>query len=375
MPDLRKQLLDELTDVKESPKELVVVDYDKVLFAWRFDPAKREQIINALLPELIEKFPDLKPYILLAAAGEQVTTNSPVTEQFLASLRRCEEHPEAVWHSSSYFTHLSSTLEDEKEVRDHGGCTLYQRTFQNGQYATVITEALARSRAAAKGVAPPLTVIGKTRLAESYMALKQWKEALEVFNELPDASPQVKNECRNHLGAAAEGEELPDSAWKDKTDLNKVEIAYQCIERRQWSTAVSIMESMGHRTVRMNRGGPWGYAFIPVLPAVVADECRAKAGKPALKDPMRFEIGETPYVSFVRDGPRIFSFEAEGEDLWMATYSQIKMFRGDGPFAALKPLESHEVERTTRTGNTSICVSKNYIWAGTFDDGLLELDR
>jgi tetratricopeptide (TPR) repeat protein len=375
MPQLRLLLIDDLNDVRKNSGESVSVSYDGVLFAYRFDQDEREKIINKLLPELLEKFPDLKPYILLAAAGEQTTTNSPVTAQFMDSLRNCEEHPELVWHSSNYFTHLSSTLEEENDVRDHGGCTLYQRTFDNHQYATVVTEAWARQKAAGKGLAPPLTLIGKTRLAESYLALKQWKEALDVFNELPDASPQVKNECLSHLGLAPVSEELPDTAWHDKSDLNKVEIAYQCIERRQWSTAVLILESMGHRTVGMNRGGPWGYAFAPVLPAVVADECRAKAGKPVLKDPMRFEIGETPYVGFDRDGARMFSFEVEGESLWMATYSQIKMFRGDGPFSAGNPLELHEFERTTQTGNTCICVSSNYVWAGTYDDGLFELDR
>jgi len=375
MPDLRAQLFDELKDLEQSTNGPFIVSYEGVLFAYRFHQDQREKIINTLLPELLGRFPDLKPYILLAAAGEQATTNSPVIAQFMSSLKSCEEHPESVWHMTNYFTHLSSTLEEEKDVRDHGGCTLYQRTFNNQQYAIIVTEALARQKAAEQGLAPPLTVIGKTHLAESYMALKQWKEALEGLNELPDASPQVKNECRSHLGVATESEELPDSAWRDISDLSKVETAYQCIERRQWSTASSIMESIGHRTVRMNRVGSWGFAFTPVVPAVVADECRLKAGKPPLKDPILFEIGETPYISFSPKGVRLFSFEIEGEDLWMATYSEIKMFRGDGPFAAAKPLELHEFERTTQTGNTCICVSSNYVWAGTFDDGLLEFDR
>lgn len=375
MPCLRAQLLDELADLKHSTNEPVKVSLDTVLFGYRFDPQIRERVINALLPELLEKFPDLRPHILLAASAEQTTADSPVTAQFFASLKECEEHPERVWRSSSYFRHLSSTIEEETDVRLHGGCTRYQRSFDNRQYATVVTGSLARQRAAEKGLAPPLTTIGKMRLAESYMALEKWKEALEVFNELPEASPQAKNECRRHLGAASESEEMPDTEWKDQSDLGKVGLAYLCIERRQYSTAIAILESMGHRTVRMNRSGPWGYAFTPVLPALVADACRAKSGKPLINDPMRFELGETPYVHFIRDGPRMFSFEAEGEDLWIGVYSQIKMFRGEGPFAALKPMELHEFERTTRTGNTSLCVSSNYIWAGTFDDGLLEFDR
>ncbi len=373
MPQIRLLLLDELTAVKQSTNEWVSVSYDGVLFGYRFHQDQREKIINKLLPELLEKFPDLKPYILLAAAGEQTTTNSPVIAQFMESLKSCEEHPESVWHAPNYFTHLSSTLEDEKNIHMYGGCTLYLRTFNNRQYAVIVAEDLAREKAAEKGIAPPLTDLGKQRLAESYMALEQWKKALDVFNELPDASAQAKNECRRHLGIAAESEELPDSAWKDKNDMSKVELAYQCIERQLWSTAISILDSMGHRTVRMYMGGPWGGAFAPVLPAVVADKCRAKAGKPALKDPMRFEIGETPYVGF--DGARTFSFEVEEESLWIAAYDQIKMFRGDGPFMAAKPTELHEFERTTQSGNTCICVSSDYIWAGTYDDGLLELDR
>src|SRR5262245_57181220 len=90
---------------------------------------------------------------------------------------------------------------------------------------------------------------------------------------------------------------------------------------------------------------------------------------------MRFKIGETPYVSFSPNGSRLFSIEPEGDELWMAMYSQIKLFRGDGPFAAGKPVKFHEFQRTTRSGNTSICVSRDYIWAGTFDDGLLECNR
>jgi hypothetical protein len=239
----------------------------------------------------------------------------------------------------------------------------------------VVRVALARKQAAEKGLAPALTDIGKRRLAESYVALKQWKEALELFNELPGVSPQVKNECRSHLGLATEGEDLPDSAWKDKNDIYKVMIAYECIGRKQWSTSISILESMGYRTVRMPATGPWGYAFTPVLPAIVADECRAKAGKPAVVDPMRFELGETPYVNFIRNGTRTYSIEAEGDDLWMAIYSQIKMFRGPGPFAAQNPFELHQFQRTTLSGSSCICISPYFIWAGTEDDGLLELDR
>ncbi len=374
MPFLRNQLLDELTDLKDSTNEPVRVSYDEVLFAFRFFPQKRETIINALLPELLEKFPHLGPQILLAAAGEQTTTDSPVTAQFLTSLRNCEQHSEAVWRASSYFTRLSSTFEDEKDVREHGGETLNQRTFDNRQYSTVVTAALARQKASEKGLAPPLTPIGKMRLAESYMALKKWKEALDLFEDLP-ASPQVKNECRRHLGAATQSEDLPEAAWKNHDDITKVKLAYVCIERGQYSTAVAIMDSMEHRTVRMNCGGAWGDAFTPVLPALVADEYRIKLGKPPIKDPMRFDLGDTPYVHFTRDGPRFFSFEVEGEDLWIAIYSQIKMFRGDGPFSAFKPLQLHQFKRLTQTETTSICVSSDYIWAGTFDDGLLELER
>ena len=53
------------------------------------------------------------------------------------------------------------------------------------------------------------------RLAESYMALKKWKEALDLFNGLPEASPEARNECRRHLAVATESEELPEADWKD----------------------------------------------------------------------------------------------------------------------------------------------------------------
>jgi len=376
LPHLRAQLFDELKDLRQHTNELVIVSFEDALFAYRNYPDRREKAINALLPELLQNFQSMKPYILLAAVGEQTTTNSPVVAQFLTSLKQCEENPETLFHPPSYFTHLSTTLEDEKAARSGWlYAAVYERAFAFKHYSTVVAMAQARQRAAEKGLAPPLTDTGKRLLAHSYAALGQWQQALDIYDSLAGISPQVKSECLRHLQLALENEALPDSAWKDAHDHRKVELAYQCIERKQWATAVSILESMAHRTVRMNRVGPWGSAFTPVLPLVVADECRAKAGLPPQKDPLRFEIGETPYVSFVRDGPLVFSFEAEGTDLWVATHSQIKMFRGDGPFEAAKPMELHEFARTTKGRNTSICVSSNCIWAGTIDDGLLELDR
>jgi hypothetical protein len=373
MPIIRQHLLDELTEVQKGHRDLPLVTYDDVLASWRLDAVKRSKIVNTLLPEIIEKFPDLKPYILLAAAGEQCDTNSPVITQFFDSLKYCEAQPESVRMPTCYFAHLSSTLEDENEVRQRGGLTLLQRTFERNQFATVIVMATARQRAAQKGLAPPLTTIGKTRLAQSYMALQQWKEALGVLNEVPDDTRQAKNECRRHLSLPLESEELPNSAWERKGDREKVEIAYQCIERKQWSTAISILGTIQHRVVHMNHRGPWGFAFVAVAPAAIADECRARAGLPAVKDPMRFELGNVPYVSFL--GARMYSFALEREDVWLGTYSQIKRFRGEGPFAADQPVELHEFNRSTDGGNTCVCLTADYVWAGTANDGLLELNR
>ncbi len=268
---------------------------------------------------------------MLAAAGEQTEPDSPVIAQFLASLKQCEEHPETVLHPSSYFAHLCMTKEDEKAT--HSGwlyAAVYERTLGNHQYSTVVAMALARQRAAAKGLAPPLTDIDKAILAQAYAALNQWQYALDIYNSLPDVPPQIKNECRRHLGLALESETVPEPAWKDQSDFIKVKMAYDCMGRQQWLTAAAILDSMGRRTVRGNGDGAWGGAFAPILPAVVANECRARAGKPALQDPMRFELSDTPYVHFIRDGPRLFSFEAEGDDVWLGTYSEIKRFRGPG---------------------------------------------
>ena len=375
LPELKFFMLDQMRELRRHPTEPIEVSFDEILMMDRFNPRVREKIINACLPDFLAQNPDLKPYILLAAAAEQTETNSPVIAQFLASLRECEERPESVWLASNYFSHLSSTREDEKEVKMHGGTTQYQRTFENRQYALVVTMALARQRAALKNLAPPLTEQGKLRLAESYLNLKQWKPALDLFDELPSASMEEKNECRRHLQMEAINEELPEAAWKSKSDLEKVGLAYQCADRQQWSNAVAIMESIGHRTVRMNRGGPWGLAFAPVLPTVVASEWRARNGMTAVSDPTRFELGARPYVSFSRNGYRVFAFEVEGEDLWMATYSEIKKFAGDGPFSAAEPSELHEFDRGTHGNITSLCVGPEYVWAGTEDDGLLELNR
>jgi hypothetical protein len=379
MPDLRAQLFDELRDLQQSTNKPFLVSFGGVLFAYRFYPEDRKQIIDALLPELLEKFPDLKPYILLEAVGQELNPDSALIEQFLASLKQCEENPETLKHdTSSYFTYLSTTEEDETAKRNG-----WVQPARFGPVADhhppvlVIAMTLARQRAAEKGFAPPLNGTAKWNLARSYAELNQWQKAFDIYNALPGVSPIVINECHRHLGLSLESEAVPDSAWKNEDDATKVEMAYDCIGRQQWLTAAAIFDSIGHRTVDNATRGPgaWGGAFAPVLPAILANECRAKAGKPVLKDPMRFELGDTPYIHFTRDGPRYFDFEVEGGDVWMGIYSQIKRFSGPGPFAALEPTELHEVKRSTRTMATSICLSSNFIWMGTFDDGLFELDR
>lgn len=376
MPELRLRMMDELNDLKNNPEDLAPIGFENVLSAYRFyNSDHREEIVNQLLPEMLKTFPELKPYILRAAAAEQSSTNSPVIQEFLATLKDCEEHPESVWNAPVFFGTLAFDLNSEEDLRNHHTDTPFKRTFDNGQYATIIAEAKGREAAAQRGQSMPLTNAGKRLLAESYAGLGQWQDALKVFEELPEGTPQEKNECRQHLGLALESEEVPDTAWDNTNDQAKVQIAYDCMGHEQWATAAKILESIGHRTVEMSAEGPWGWPFTPVLPAVVAADCRVKAGLPVLHDPMRFEIGEQPYVYFANNRPIAFAFQVEGEDLWLATYSQIKRYQGDGPFVATAAAELHNFERTTRTKSTAICVSENYIWVGTWDDGLIEFDR
>lgn len=248
--------------------------------------------------------------------------------------------------------------------------------FNNHQYALIVRLALARKQAAEKGLAPALTEKGKQTLAESYAALHQWKEALALYDTLPDIPQQVKNECRSHLSVPLQSEKLPESAWTNKTDFERVVLAYECIDRKDWDSAIAILNSMGHRVVRMNYGGPWAPVFAPVFPAVAADQVRQKAGKASVNDPLRFEIGDVPYVACLQDGYiRDYTFEVEGENIWVAAINEIKRYSGPGPFAANKASEVHSFRRTSYDPITCTAVNADFVWAGTVNDGLLRLDR
>lgn len=325
---------------------------------------------DVILPELLEKFPKLKPQILLAAVCEETDTNSPVIPKFLESLKQSEEHPETVPQPTSYFTHLSTTLEDEKAARSHRFYDRgYERTFEHGQYSAVVAMALARQRASEKGLAPPLTDHGKELLADAYRFLGQWQKALDIYTTLTNLPPKVQNECRKHLQLPFVSEAVP--GWE--TDINKVEIAYTNMEHKEWLSAAAILDSIGHRTVVMNRPGPWGWNRL-VLPAVVANECRIRAGKPPVKDPMIFELGDIPYIGFSRDAIH-FDFQIEGEDVWVGIYKRIERFSGPGPIDAFKPIEMHDFQRMVKSRSTGLCVTPQFIWLGTDGEGLFELDR
>lgn len=366
VPHVRNRLFDYLSEVEARTNEPIVITFEDT-----FVILNGPKAFNVVVPELLQKFSKLKPYILLAGAAEQIETNSPVIGQFLESLSQCEEHPETVLQPSNYFTRLSTTLEDEKLARlQQISFNPYERSFEHGHYSTVVAMALARQRASEKGLAPPLTDHGKELLAKSHGFLGQWQKALDIYSTLPNISQQVQNECRQHLGLPLVS--APQSEWTNESDINKVKIAHGYMDRQDWTTAAAIMDSIGHRTVAIESPEP-GKEISTELPALVANECRIRAGKRPVRDPMIFELG-APYIGFSREATR-FDFQTEGEDVWIGIYSRIERFRGPMPMDASEPTEVHDVQRIVKCISTSLCVSPELIWFGTDGDGLFELDR
>ncbi len=64
--------------------------------------------VAELLPSLIDRAPDMEPYLLACAAACQRDTNTPVVAQFRKSLAFCREHPETITNAHFYFDQLLS---------------------------------------------------------------------------------------------------------------------------------------------------------------------------------------------------------------------------------------------------------------------------
>jgi hypothetical protein len=121
--------------------------------------------LAALLPEMINAAPDLKPFIITSALSFQPDTNTPLLAEFRTVLTNSIEHPQPDLNPGQLWC-------------DIGQIYYWCLDTTNDSLAVEVLEA--QRRAAAAGYSD-FGDEQNIKLAYAYLALSRWKEALNIF--------------------------------------------------------------------------------------------------------------------------------------------------------------------------------------------------
>jgi hypothetical protein len=162
-----------------------------------------------------------------------------------------------------------------------------------------------------------------------------------------------------YRGAAAQGNA------DDFNDEQKIRLAYAYLATEQWRQALEVFESFADKPVQLDTPGPWGRAFIPILPAKMAAHCRNKLGLGVVRDSREFELDPKRVCMHAPS-----AFAADSEWLWLAISGQLIRLDFD-----LKTNLVVNLPIEAETPISCLAVGTQKIWIGTGGEGLLEFDK
>jgi hypothetical protein len=152
-------------------------------------------------------------------------------------------------------------------------------------------------------------------------------------------------------GGASEGKDI------------QLALAYMGVAR--WQPALDIFDSYSNQPVVMPSDGPWGPAFMPVLPSREAAYCRGKLGLPVTRNPKEFDMGKPVLCLHERS-----TFITDANGLWIGIAGQLLHLDFD-----LKTNLVINLPMDASVPITCLCLTASNIWIGTEGDGLLEFDK
>lgn len=149
-----------------------------------------------------------------------------------------------------------------------------------------------------------------------------------------------------------------------------VRIAFAHAARKDYASALKLLEPIEDRTVKMTSDGPWGSFQKPFPPANAAAYCRAQLGLAAPADSRHFSLGK---IGFVRKHP--FAFACDGDNIVAAGgVSLISVSGEDLQFIERVDLPLPDLSADYRLVNC-LAPSEDTAWVGTAGEGLLEVNR
>jgi len=147
---------------------------------------------------------------------------------------------------------------------------------------------------------------------------------------------------------------------------DKVRLIFAYLASERWQQALTVLEELGDAPIQMLYDGPWGRGPDMLMPAQLAEQCRAKLGlPPAIPAADRFDFGNpclclhTPSAIAVSD-----------DTLWVAIAGQLLQLD-----LALKTNRQVRLPIDVSTTITALCVGKDRLWIGTDGAGLIEYDK
>lgn len=166
------------------------------------------------------------------------------------------------------------------------------------------------------------------------------------------------------LEGAKQAAQFTNSVSFDAQD--NVALAFTFKAAGKWQQALAVFDSFSNIPIEMSRGsGPWGGAFLPVLPSKEVALCREKLGLPISSDPREFEMDT--------DGLPLGSaaaFATDPDGLWLACQDHLMRldFGMRTNLVAVLP-------KDPAVGVTCLLVGPTNVWVGTDGEGIFEFNK
>jgi hypothetical protein len=146
-------------------------------------------------------------------------------------------------------------------------------------------------------------------------------------------------------------------------DRATIILAHGYLHLQDWSNALQLLEPFGYRAISMNRAGPWGDYRTPALPARLAASCREALGLSAPDSILMYASRNLVRAGGIED------FLLDGDLVWVGFSNRLARLD-----MAAGTKEEFTLPGHPNTRPTSLARTKNHLWIGTRNGGLLARD-
>lgn len=185
------------------------------------------------------------------------------------------------------------------------------------------------------------------------------------YNVQPLALSLFAYDAPTAMEAAALAEEAHNKGLgQESSEELRMAKGYGFMQQEKWQDALAVFETLGNRTVKMSRAGPWNCSGgCPSSAPDLAQQCRAKLGIATAGS----ELHRTINRALLGSRGRI-AMASDGEEVFVATTEEVFVLDGNG-----EPKRQIAFKAPPKV--TAMALTSTRIYFGTEADGIVTVDR